>query len=171
MGAEEPDPDPEEAAEQDEVGEVREIDDVRAGPADQNQLHEQHEERRKEEFEAGTRHGQQTLEAHHADCYHPGFVPLGVGRREDLGMPTATFVTSLGSFTASLMPDHAPKTVENFVSLAQGSKEWTDPRDGARKAEPLYPGTIFHRVIDGFMIQGGDPDGNGYRRARVSVRG
>ena len=76
-------------------------------------------------------------------------------------MPTAMFVTSHGSFTVSLMPGHAPKTVENFVELAQGSKPWTDPRDGNSKSEPLYPGTIFHRVIDGFMIQGGDPAGTG----------
>ena len=76
-------------------------------------------------------------------------------------MPTATFVTSMGSFTATLMPEHAPKTVANFVDLAAGAKEWTDPRDGARKREPLYDGTIFHRVIDGFMIQGGDPTGTG----------
>jgi len=76
-------------------------------------------------------------------------------------MPSATFVTNRGSFTAALMPDHAPKTVENFVALAKGTKEWTDPRDGSAKNEPLYAGTIFHRVIDGFMIQGGDPTGTG----------
>ena len=76
-------------------------------------------------------------------------------------MTTATFVTSMGSFTALLMHEHAPKTVANFVELAKGEKEWTDPRDGARKTEPLYDGTIFHRVIDGFIIQGGDPMGTG----------
>lgn len=76
-------------------------------------------------------------------------------------MPSATFVTSQGSFTVSLMPDHAPKTVENFIGLATGAKEWTDPRDGATKSEALYPGTVLHRVIDGFMIQGGDPTGTG----------
>jgi peptidyl-prolyl cis-trans isomerase A (cyclophilin A) len=76
-------------------------------------------------------------------------------------MTTATIVTSLGSFTVKLMPEHAPKTVENFVELATGGREWTDPRDGQRKTEPLYPGTIFHRVIDDFMIQGGDPTGTG----------
>jgi peptidyl-prolyl cis-trans isomerase A (cyclophilin A) len=59
------------------------------------------------------------------------------------------------------MPDHAPKTVENFTSLATGSKEWRDPRDGGMKTEPLYPGTILHRVIGGFMVQGGDPTGTG----------
>jgi peptidyl-prolyl cis-trans isomerase A (cyclophilin A) len=76
-------------------------------------------------------------------------------------MPTATFETTMGSFTVRLMPEHAPKTVENFVSLAKGDKEWTDPRDGNRKSEPLYDGTIFHRVIPDFMIQGGDPRGMG----------
>jgi peptidyl-prolyl cis-trans isomerase A (cyclophilin A) len=76
-------------------------------------------------------------------------------------MPTATFVTSQGSFTVRLMPEHAPMTVANFVDLATGQREWTDPRDGASRSEPLYAGTVFHRVIDGFMIQGGDPEGTG----------
>jgi peptidyl-prolyl cis-trans isomerase A (cyclophilin A) len=76
-------------------------------------------------------------------------------------MPNATIITNHGSFELSLMPEHAPKAVENFLALAQGSKEWTDPRDGVAKTEPLYQGTIFHRVIDGFMIQGGDPTGTG----------
>jgi peptidyl-prolyl cis-trans isomerase A (cyclophilin A) len=76
-------------------------------------------------------------------------------------MPSATFVTSVGSFTVRLMSEHAPETVENFVGLATGAREWTDPRDGERKSEPLYDGTVFHRVIDGFMVQGGDPTGTG----------
>ena len=76
-------------------------------------------------------------------------------------MSTATFVTNQGSFAVRLMPEHAPDTVRNFVDLATGSKEWTDPRDGQPKTEALYPGTIFHRVIDGLMIQGGDPTGTG----------
>jgi peptidyl-prolyl cis-trans isomerase A (cyclophilin A) len=76
-------------------------------------------------------------------------------------MPTATFVTTAGSFTARLMPEHAPQTVANFVELATGARAWTDPRDGSRKSDPLYDGTIFHRVIDNFMIQGGDPTGTG----------
>ena len=74
---------------------------------------------------------------------------------------TATFVTSLGEFKVELMPDHAPITVSNFVDLASGKREWRDPRDGQKKTDPLYDGTIFHRVIDGFMIQGGDPEGSG----------
>ena len=76
-------------------------------------------------------------------------------------MSKATIQTSKGSFTVSLMPEHAPKTVENFVGLATGAKGWKDPRDQQEKNDPLYPGTIFHRVIDGFMIQGGDPTGTG----------
>lgn len=76
-------------------------------------------------------------------------------------MPTARFVTNKGSFTAKLMPDHAPQTVANFIDLATGKREWKDPRDGQRKSEPLYDGTIFHRVIPDFMIQGGDPAGTG----------
>jgi peptidyl-prolyl cis-trans isomerase A (cyclophilin A) len=73
----------------------------------------------------------------------------------------ATFVTSKGTFVARLLAGHAPRTVENFVALATGGREWTDPRTGARTTAPLYDGTIFHRVIDGFMIQGGDPMGTG----------
>jgi peptidyl-prolyl cis-trans isomerase A (cyclophilin A) len=87
--------------------------------------------------------------------------PFVSAEERTLQMQKAMFVTNRGSFTVSLMPDHAPKTVENFVELVEGSKQWTDPRDGNSKSEPLYPGTIFHRVIDGFMIQGGDPAGTG----------
>ncbi len=76
-------------------------------------------------------------------------------------MSSATIVTNQGSFTVTLMPEHAPTTVQNFIDLATGGREWTDPRDGQPKSEPLYPGTIFHRVIDGFMLQGGDPTGTG----------
>jgi peptidyl-prolyl cis-trans isomerase A (cyclophilin A) len=74
---------------------------------------------------------------------------------------TATFITTAGRIVARLMPEHAPVTVENFVDLAGGNKEWRDPRNGARKSDPLYDGTVFHRVIPGFMIQGGDPAGSG----------
>jgi peptidyl-prolyl cis-trans isomerase A (cyclophilin A) len=76
-------------------------------------------------------------------------------------MTTATIVTNRGTFTVRLMPEHAPTTVANFTELATGGREWTDPRDRAKKSDALYPGTIFHRVIDGFMIQGGDPTGTG----------
>ncbi len=73
----------------------------------------------------------------------------------------ATFKTSMGDIVVRLFEDKAPKTVENFVGLATGTKEWTDPKTGAKVKRPLYNGTIFHRVIPGFMIQGGDPLGNG----------
>ena len=76
-------------------------------------------------------------------------------------MPTATFVTSLGQFTVRLMPEHAPTTVANFTGLATGEKEWTDPRTGQRSNARLYDGSVFHRVIPDFMIQGGDPLGRG----------
>ncbi|MGQ0679287.1 MAG: peptidylprolyl isomerase [Actinomycetota bacterium] len=73
----------------------------------------------------------------------------------------ATLVTSLGEIKVLLLPDHAPKTVANFVGLATGTKEWTHPRTGEKKSDSLYAGTIFHRVIPDFMIQGGDPLGQG----------
>ncbi|MDQ3940260.1 MAG: peptidylprolyl isomerase [Actinomycetota bacterium] len=76
-------------------------------------------------------------------------------------MPSATFVTSHGTFKAKLIPEHAPKTVENFIGLATGRREWRHPRDRQTRTEPLYNGTIFHRVIPDFMIQGGDPEGTG----------
>jgi peptidyl-prolyl cis-trans isomerase A (cyclophilin A) len=76
-------------------------------------------------------------------------------------MTTATFSTSMGTFKVRLMPEHAPVTVKNFADLARGDREWTDPRDRQTKKEPLYTGTIFHRVIPDFMIQGGDPEGSG----------
>jgi len=77
------------------------------------------------------------------------------------GQLFATFKTSMGDIKVRLFQDKAPKTVENFVGLATGTKEWTDPRTGQKVKRPLYNGTIFHRVIPDFMIQGGDPRGNG----------
>ena len=76
-------------------------------------------------------------------------------------MPNAAFVTNKGTFKVKLLPENAPITVANFVDLATGKREWTDARDGQTKTEPLYDGTIFHRVIPDFMIQGGDPQGTG----------
>ncbi|TML80194.1 MAG: peptidylprolyl isomerase [Actinobacteria bacterium] len=73
----------------------------------------------------------------------------------------ATLVTSKGTIKVRLLPDHAPMTVDNFVGLATGTKEWKDPRDGKKKTEPMYDGTVFHRVIPEFMIQAGDPTGTG----------
>jgi len=75
---------------------------------------------------------------------------------------TAPLHTTLGDIVIELFPNHAPKTVENFVGLATGAKEWTDPRTGKKSSEKLYDGTIFHRVIAGFMLQGGDPLGQGF---------
>jgi len=74
---------------------------------------------------------------------------------------TATLTTTQGTVTVRLFPDHAPLTVRNFVELAEGGREWTDPRTRATTKDKLYDGTIFHRVIAGFMIQGGDPLGTG----------
>jgi len=73
----------------------------------------------------------------------------------------ADFVTSEGNFTIRLFDQEVPNTVANFVGLAEGSKEWTDPRTNQKSQKPYYDGIIFHRVIDGFMIQGGDPLGKG----------
>jgi len=74
---------------------------------------------------------------------------------------SAVFVTSLGSIRCALFPEDAPLTVANFVQLAEGSKTWTDPRTNEETRAPLYSGTVFHRVIPNFMIQGGDPLGTG----------
>jgi peptidyl-prolyl cis-trans isomerase A (cyclophilin A) len=73
----------------------------------------------------------------------------------------AHFTTSEGHFTARLFETEAPKTVANFTGLADGSKEWTDPRTKQKTHDKYYDGTIFHRVIADFMIQGGDPLGQG----------
>ncbi|MFO0581057.1 MAG: peptidylprolyl isomerase [Anaeromyxobacter sp.] len=69
----------------------------------------------------------------------------------------AVFETSRGKIGVKLLPQKAPKAVENFVGLATGTKEWKHPGTGAASKAPLYDGTVFHRVIPGFMIQGGDP--------------
>ncbi|MEV6104484.1 peptidylprolyl isomerase [Streptomyces sp. NPDC051940] len=73
----------------------------------------------------------------------------------------ATLKTNHGDITVKLLPNYAPKTVKNFVDLAEGNREWTHPQTGERSTAKLYDGTVFHRVISGFMIQGGDPLGNG----------
>jgi peptidyl-prolyl cis-trans isomerase A (cyclophilin A) len=88
----------------------------------------------------------------------PSFERLRSTVAEDL---YATLSTTQGDIRLKLFPNHAPKTVANFVELADGSREWTDPRSGSRTNDPLYNGTVFHRVISGFMIQGGDPLGTG----------
>jgi peptidyl-prolyl cis-trans isomerase A (cyclophilin A) len=78
-----------------------------------------------------------------------------------VGDTYATLHTSLGDIRLILFKDQAPKTVRNFLELAEGNKEWTDPRTKSKTTAKLYDGTIFHRVIAGFMIQGGDPLGKG----------
>ncbi|MFF1557997.1 peptidylprolyl isomerase [Streptomyces sp. NPDC058279] len=73
----------------------------------------------------------------------------------------ATLKTNHGDIEIELLANFAPKTVRNFVELATGEREWTRPTDGQKTTDPLYDGTVFHRIISGFMIQGGDPLGNG----------
>ena len=74
----------------------------------------------------------------------------------------ARFETTLGTFTVRLFEEQAPKTVANFTGLAEGTREWKHPATGTKEERPFYDGIVFHRVIDGFMIQGGDPLGKGY---------
>jgi peptidyl-prolyl cis-trans isomerase A (cyclophilin A) len=74
---------------------------------------------------------------------------------------TATLKTNKGDIVVRLFDDAAPQTVANFVELAEGKREWTDPRTSQKSTDRLYDGTVFHRVIAGFMIQGGDPLGTG----------
>jgi peptidyl-prolyl cis-trans isomerase A (cyclophilin A) len=77
-------------------------------------------------------------------------------------MPTfARFNTTEGDFKVRLFDEKAPKTVANFVGLAEGTQEWTDPKTRQKVTRPFYDGLIFHRVIDGFMLQGGCPMGSG----------
>jgi peptidyl-prolyl cis-trans isomerase A (cyclophilin A) len=73
----------------------------------------------------------------------------------------ATLQTTMGNIEVRLFPNHAPKTVRNFVELAEGDREWLNPATREKSTDKLYDGTIFHRVIPNFMIQGGDPLGSG----------
>src|SRR4029434_7751068 len=84
-----------------------------------------------------------------------------IASQSRLLMVYAKFTTSEGNFKARLYDEETPSTVANFVGLADGSKDWTDPKSGRTVKQPYFDGTIFHRVIDGFMIQGGDPLGQG----------
>ncbi|HWP24238.1 MAG TPA: peptidylprolyl isomerase [Candidatus Binatia bacterium] len=89
-------------------------------------------------------------------------LPVIAGESTDPKGPLyATLKTSMGDIVVRLFEDKAPRTVANFVGLATGTKEWLDAKTGEKVKRPLYNGTIFHRVIPGFMIQGGDPLGNG----------
>ena len=76
-------------------------------------------------------------------------------------MTKATLHTNQGDIVVELFPNHAPKTVKNFIGLSDGTQSWTDPRTGKPGTGALYTDVIFHRVIPGFMIQGGDPTGSG----------
>jgi peptidyl-prolyl cis-trans isomerase A (cyclophilin A) len=91
----------------------------------------------------------------------PGAEPAAPPSPQPTG-PTAVFDTSMGRMTCRLYSELAPKTVANFVGLATGTKDWTNPATGKLEhGKPFYDGTIFHRVIPGFMVQGGDPLGTG----------
>ena len=74
----------------------------------------------------------------------------------------AHFETSMGNFTVELFESQTPKTVANFTGLAEGTKEWKHPKTGEKHKKPYFDGIVFHRVIKGFMIQGGDPLGQGH---------
>jgi peptidyl-prolyl cis-trans isomerase A (cyclophilin A) len=86
-------------------------------------------------------------------CFHYGY---------DVGMLHALFTTTEGNFKVRLFDTDVPNTVANFAGLAEGTKEFTDPKTGQKAKRPFYDGLIFHRVIEGFMIQGGDPLGQGF---------
>src|SRR5579864_2434712 len=90
-----------------------------------------------------------------------GTVAAAQQAKKTSGTPYAKFETSEGNFTIELFEKDAPKTVANFIGLADGTKEWTDPRTGEKVKKPYYNGLTFHRVIANFMIQGGDPLGTG----------
>src|ERR1700733_992998 len=92
----------------------------------------------------------------------PGTAPKPGAAKQAAAKAVAIINTTVGTMTCTLFPDKAPIGVANFVGLATGTKDWKNPASGANKhGVPLYDGTIFHRVIPGFMIQGGDPAGNG----------
>ena len=74
---------------------------------------------------------------------------------------TATLHTTEGDIEVELFDERASRAVENFVGLATGEQEWEDPKTGETRTDPLYDGVLFHRIIDGFMIQTGDPTGTG----------
>jgi peptidyl-prolyl cis-trans isomerase A (cyclophilin A) len=87
--------------------------------------------------------------------------PSALGQKQRKPGVYATFQTSQGAIVIELFEKEAPVTVKNFVDLAEGNKEWTHPETGEKKKSRYYDGTIFHRVIPDFMIQGGDPLGQG----------
>jgi peptidyl-prolyl cis-trans isomerase A (cyclophilin A) len=103
-----------------------------------------------------------SLTTFHAMAQSSGQSPAAKAPTHHTGQPTAIIETTAGNMTCTLFPDKAPIGVQNFIGLATGTKEWKNPVSGVTKhGVPLYDGTIFHRVIPGFMIQGGDPKGDG----------
>jgi peptidyl-prolyl cis-trans isomerase A (cyclophilin A) len=90
-----------------------------------------------------------------------GFSPSAMAQSKRNPGTYATFETDQGTFVCELLEKTAPITVKNFVELSEGAKEYTDPRDGQKKKGRYYDGTVFHRLIPDFMIQGGDPTGTG----------
>ncbi len=91
-----------------------------------------------------------------------GSTPVHATKAKEAKDPVAVIQTSMGTIKVRLFKSKAPITVENFIGLATGKKEWTDPKTNKKvKGKSLYAGTVFHRVIPGFMIQGGDPLGQG----------
>jgi peptidyl-prolyl cis-trans isomerase A (cyclophilin A) len=115
-------------------------------------------ERLERDNEALKAHEKRAQEDAEAAARTQALASIGYAPDKDI---VATFVTSMGDIPCVLRPEQAPNTVVNFVQLARGEKEWTDPRNGEKSHAPLYDGTIFHRVIPEFMIQGGDPLGRG----------
>lgn len=89
------------------------------------------------------------------------FFALSAEGKKKMEKIYATFDTSMGKIVCELYPSEAPLTVKNFVGLAKGEQAWTDPKTKEIEKKPLYNGTIFHRVIPNFMVQGGDPQGTG----------
>ena len=96
-----------------------------------------------------------------APAAKPGTATKAPVHHAAAGTPTAILETTAGNMTCTLFPDKAPIGVENFIGLATGKKDWKSPKGVPEHGVPLYDGTIFHRVIAGFMIQGGDPKGDG----------
>jgi peptidyl-prolyl cis-trans isomerase A (cyclophilin A) len=84
-----------------------------------------------------------------------------LARHVRMGTMNVTLHTNQGDIRVNLFPDHAPKTVANFVGLADGTREWKNSKTGKTETSRFYDGLTFHRIIPGFMIQGGCPDGNG----------
>ena len=93
--------------------------------------------------------------------YLAAFLIFSVAQAAEKKARSAQFETSMGKFEVELYPMEAPETVENFASLAEGKRIFTDPKTGEKVKRKFYNGLIFHRIIDGFMIQGGDPEGTG----------